>query len=53
MKEATGPGERAQPEPVATEPLELTWSGEGESADWPELPDLGVNGAPILGLEVG
>lgn len=37
--QATGPPERAQPEPVATEPLELEWSGEGESADWPEYPD--------------
>ncbi len=37
--QATGPPERAKPEPATTEPLELEWSGEGESADWPEYPD--------------
>jgi hypothetical protein len=36
---ATGPPERAKSEPVETETLELEWSGEGESADWPEYPD--------------
>jgi hypothetical protein len=35
--EATGPPERSQP--VATEPLELEWSGPGKSTDWPEYPD--------------
>jgi hypothetical protein len=38
--QATGPPERAQRELVANEPLELYWSGEGESADWPEYPDF-------------
>jgi hypothetical protein len=37
--QATGPPERAKPEPAATEPLDLEWSGEGESMDWPEYPD--------------
>ena len=37
--QATGPPERAKPEPATTEPLELEWSGEGESADWPEYSD--------------
>jgi hypothetical protein len=35
----TGPPERAKPESVETGALELEWSGEGESADWPEYPD--------------
>lgn len=34
--QATGPPERAKPETATTEPLELEWSGEGESMDWPE-----------------
>jgi hypothetical protein len=37
--QATGPPERAKPEPAETEALELEWSGGGESADWPEYPD--------------
>lgn len=37
--QATGPPERANSEPAETEALELEWSGEGESADWPEYPD--------------
>jgi hypothetical protein len=37
--QATGPQERAKPDPGATEPLELAWSGKGESMDWPEYPD--------------
>lgn len=37
--QATGPPERAKSEPVEPEALELEWSGEGESADWPEYPD--------------
>ena len=36
-----GPPERAQPEPAASDPLELEWSGQGESADGPDLPSRG------------
>ncbi|GEM_PF-6299694 len=37
--QATGPPQDAKPEPAKTEALKLEWSGEGESADWPEYPD--------------
>jgi hypothetical protein len=39
LTQATGPPVAAQPEPAETEALELEWSGEAESADWPEYPD--------------
>jgi hypothetical protein len=39
LTQPTGPPEGAKPEPAETEPLELEWSGEGESADRPEYPD--------------
>jgi len=37
--QATGPPAMTKPEPAETEALELEWSGEGESTDWPEYPD--------------
>jgi len=39
LTQPTGPPEGAKPEPAETEAMELEWSGEGESADWPEYPD--------------
>jgi hypothetical protein len=39
LAQASGPPKRAKLRPVATEPMELEWSGQGESADWPEYPD--------------
>jgi len=41
--QATGPPERTKSEPAEPEALEIEWSGEGESADWPEIP-AGVSG---------
>ena len=37
--QATGPPVAAQSEPEEPEALELGWSGECETPDWPEYPD--------------
>ena len=39
LTQATGPPEMAKSEPAEPEALELEWSGEGASTDWPEYPE--------------